>query len=155
MIKVEANRLILKTNCTITDGCIVFPEQSSATSLLKIQSTNTADGGFSLYLKSGEYIGHISILFKRKPYELSFGIEEPYRKKGYMNEAMTACTNWIFDNCSTNIITALVGSITPLAVRKILTSHAFIQQCENDDEWWVLYKEKWNNMLPVSYMQRF
>ncbi len=141
MTKIQTKRLVLKTNCTVVNGQLVFPEKN-ITSLLDTKSACVEDGGFAIYLKTGDYIGHIGILFHRKPYELTIGIDnEQFRHCGYMTEAQDAVIQWIFENCNTNQITALIGSITPVASRKLCKRNGFHEAKEGHDEWWILNKE--------------
>ena len=145
MKEIQTERLILRTNCIVENGDLKFPEPPRFTSLLDIQPSKAEDGGFAIYLKSGdkvgELVGHIGILFKRKPYELTIGIEEQYRRRGYMTEAQDAAIRWIFDNCDTEKITALVGSITPVASRKLCVHSGFHEAREGREEWWILDKK--------------
>ena len=76
--------MILKTNCTIDDGEIVLPEKKHFESILDIEPTIAEDFGFAIYLKSGELVGHIAFDSKRSRFELSVGIEEKYRKNGWV-----------------------------------------------------------------------
>ena len=138
MTEIQTKRLVLKTNCTIIDGQLGFPEKKN-TSLLDIKPNCIEDGGFAIYLKSGDYIGHIGFRFDRKPYELTIGIEnEQFRQCGYMTEAQDAVIQWIFDNCNTTQITARIGQITPVASRKLCKRNGFHEAKEGQDEWWIL-----------------
>lgn len=74
MTEIQTERLILRTNCTVTEGKLSFPDQPPFTSLLDIKPAKAEDSGFAICLNTGELIGHIGILFKRKPYELTIGI---------------------------------------------------------------------------------
>lgn len=141
MTEIQTKRLVLKTNCTIVNGQLGFPEKKN-TSLLDIEPNCSENGGFAIYLKAGDYIGHIGFLFDRKPYELTIGIDnEQFRHCGYMTEAQDAVIQWIFDNCNTTQITARIGSITPVASRKLCKRNGFHEAKEGQDEWWILKKE--------------
>lgn len=140
MVELLTDRLVLRTNCTIENGVFSFPEKPPLKSILDLAPSKAEDTGFAIYLKSGEYIGHIMVLFKRKPYELSIGIEEPYRKHGYMTEAQERAIKWLFDNCHTSQIVALIGPITPIASRRLCQKHGFHEKKEGREEWWVLDK---------------
>ena len=59
MTEIQTERLILKTNCTVVDGQLVFPEKPSITPLLDIKPAKAEDSGFAIYLKTDELIGHI------------------------------------------------------------------------------------------------
>ena len=141
MVEINTERLILKTNCTANNGIFEYPPQPESISIFDLLPAQAENSGFAIYLKSGEQIGHINILFKRKPYELSIGIGEQYRKHGYMTEAQSAVIKWIFDNCSTSQVTALVGPITPVASRKLCLNNGFVLAQEGNEEWWILEKD--------------
>ena len=147
MIENETNRLIIKSKCTVIDGVFTHPERKPFTTIWDIPpADNGESGGFAIYLKSGECVGHIWIQFKRKPYELSVGTEEKYRKNGYMKEAHDAVINWIFENCSTDCIRAIVGPISPIASRKILARFGFKETKEGGDEWWILERNNFKRL---------
>lgn len=141
MIIIQTERLTLKTNCTIVDGEIVLPEKKHFESILNIEPTIAEDFGFAIYLKSGELIGHIAFDSKRSRFELSVGIEEKYRKNGYMSEAQRAIVPWVFENSNTEKIWALLGGITDEASRKILERTGFKCVPECKQEWWVIKRE--------------
>ncbi len=146
MIEIETNRLIIESKCTVLDGVFTYPERKPFTSIWDTPPVDNGEsGGFAVYLKSGEYVAHILVLFKRKPYELSVGTEEKYRNNGYMKEAHDAVINWIFKNCSTDCISALVGPISPIASRKILTRFGFKEAKEGRDEWWILERNSFKD----------
>ena len=140
MIEISTKRLIVKTNCTANNGIFEYPPTPEFISLFNLPPAQPENSGFAIYLKSGELIGHIDILFKRKPYELSVGIHEQYRKQGYMKEAQRAVIKWIFENCRTSQVTALVGPITPDASRKLCLNNGFVKTPEGNEEWWILEK---------------
>ena len=140
----QSNVVISK--CTVLDGVFTYPERKPFTSIWDTPPVDNGEsGGFAVYLKSGEYVAHILVLFKRKPYELSVGTEEKYRNNGYMKEAHDAVINWIFKNCSTDCISALVGPISPIASRKILTRFGFKEAKEGRDEWWILERNSFKD----------
>ena len=142
----ETNRLRIVTNCIVDNGELVYPKQTASIDILKLPRPLPLpeNSGFGLYLKdNGECIGHISILFKRKPYELSVGVDEPYQKQGYMTEAQDAVVQWLFEKCNVDRIWALVGPITPSASRKILSRGGFKMLQEKNEEWWCLEKDQW------------
>lgn len=141
MITIQTERLILKTNCTIVDGEIVLPEKKHFVSILDIEPTIAEDFGFAVYLKSGELVGHIAFDSKRNRFELSVGIEEKYRKNGYMSEALRVVVPWVFENSNTEKIWALLGGITDEASRKILERTGFKCVPEGKQEWWVIKRE--------------
>ena len=143
MIKLKTKRLILRSNCRVVNGIFEFPpiQEISLEAILDKQLSQAEDGGFAIYLKAGKLIGHILIYFKRKPYELSVSIDEPYRRKGYMSEAQDEVIQWIFDNCDTRQINVLVGPITPIASRRLCEKNGFHKVMEANHEWWVLNKE--------------
>ena len=142
MTEIQTKRLIMRTNCTVVDGQLSFPKKPQLQSILEIKPNIVEDGGFAIYLKTGELIGHIGILFIRKPYELTVGIDnELYRKNGYMTEAQDAVIEWIFNNCKTTQIAALIGPITPVASRKLCVRNGFHESKEDNNEWWILDKE--------------
>lgn len=137
MILLITDRLEIKANCEAIEGRIVF-HNNAPIDIFDLSESKPENCCFALYLKTGEYVGHISILNKRKPFEFSVGIEKPYRKNGYMSEAIGPVIKWIVQNCSVESIVALVGPLTPEASRKILRRHGFMQKQEGNDEWWVL-----------------
>ncbi len=57
-----------------------------------------------------------------------------------MTEAQDAAIRWLFNNCNIEQITALVGSITPIASRKLCERSGFHKQVEGNEEWWILDK---------------
>lgn len=74
MISIFTDRLELCSSCTVNDGVFSYPETNGEISIFNPpKTTYGADCGFAVYLKSGEPIGHIDVLFKknRPPYELS------------------------------------------------------------------------------------
>ena len=72
---------------------------------------------------------------------MTIGIDdERHRKCGYMTEAQDAAIQWIFDNCDTMQVTALIGPITPVASRKLCERNGFHEAKEGKDEWWILDK---------------
>ena len=141
MITIETERLILKTNCTVVDGEIVFPERKPVESILDLKPAIAEDSGFAIYLKSGEHVGHIAFDFKRDRFELSVGTEKQYQRNGYMTEAQKAAVTWIFKTCKTDSIWALLGGITDDASSKILERTGFKRVPEGKLNWWVLMRE--------------
>lgn len=141
MISIETERLILKSNCRVESGKLCFPPAKRPKSILNIEPSQSEDGGFAIYLKSGEEIGHIGLLFHRRPYELTVGVEREYRERHYMTEAQQAVVDWIFNNCNTDVITALVGGITPVACQKMLRKQGFEKLDDSNEEWWELRRE--------------
>lgn len=73
--------------------------------------------------------------------ELSVGIEEKYRKNGYMSEAQSAVVPWIFENSNTDKIWTLLGGITDEASRKILERTGFKCAPERELVWWVIERK--------------
>ena len=141
MNTIETERLILKTNCTVVDGEIVFPEKQPFLSLENIKPSIAEDSGFAIYLKSGERVGHIAFDFKRDRFELSVGIKEQYQKHGYMTEAQKAVVPWIFENTNTDKVWALLGGITDVASSKILERTGFEFVPEGNLKWWVVERK--------------
>lgn len=136
MIHFETSRLIIKTNLELDNGILVFPKQSG--NLIDLKPHKIEDGGFAVYLKETDnLVCHIGIRSDRKPFELTIGTEDGYKRKGYMSEAHSAVIKWIFDNCKTESICALVGSLTPEACRKILSRDGFSRIDEGKMEWWI------------------
>ena len=88
MIEIQTDRLILKTECSVENCEFIYPKQDNTLSIFELPDFKPENTGFGIYLKTGELIGHIDVLFKRKPYELSYGIDDSrYMEKGYMSEA--------------------------------------------------------------------
>lgn len=144
-MELETERLILKTDCSIVDGEFKCPSEQLPIDISNPKPQYGEREGFALYLKStDEYVGHINILFKRKPYELSIGTCEEFRRQGYMIEAHETLIPWLFENCGNITINALVGPITPLASRSILKRFGFKQEKEGAEEWWSLNFADWN-----------
>lgn len=138
------DRLVLKTNCQVTEGKIDFPTNSFS-SLFDLEPTRIEDEGFAIYLNSGTLVGHIIFLFKRNVFELSVGVETQYQKKGYMSEAQRAVIDWIFEYTDYDSVWALLGGITDQASRKLLKRSGFIICNKDSLEWWVLDRGTYNN----------
>jgi len=147
MTEIETKQLVLRTNCFVVDGDFTIPERK-VESILNIRPSKSEDGGFAIYLKEGNiFIGHIGLCFDRKPYELCVSIDEPYQGNGYMTEAQSEVIRWIFDNCSTDTISALIGPISPVQSHRLCKRVGFQEAKENNEDWWILKRE---GFVPVD-----
>lgn len=146
---IETDRLIIRTNCKVIDGVFTYPETKPFVSLLKIDPQKPEDTGFGLYLKTGELVGHIDVTFKRERFELSVGTFEQYQRHGYMTEAQMAIVPWIFANCNTDTIWAVLGGITDDASRKILERTGFKRYGDEKSEWWVIKRTTENMQTEI------
>ncbi len=139
MYIIETERLKLLTKCTVLNGEFTYYESGNIDILNLNKDVNC--NGFLIRDKNDQNIGHITVLFKREPYELSVGVKEEYREKGYMKEALGACIEWIFNNCNTDFVTGLKGAIVPEASEKLLNYYHFIRKPEAHYDCRVLYKD--------------
>lgn len=63
------------------------------------------------YEKNGtENICHIHFENKRREFEISYGTEIDFRRKGYMQEALAFFVNWIFTNTKVPYLYALISN---------------------------------------------
>ena len=138
-IEINTTRLLLRTNCTICNGRVVYPEKcTNVIDLCSLSPAKAEDHGFGIYLNNA-LIGHIAFVYKRERFELSVGITSAYQKNGYMTEAMQEVLKWL-DKNEVDEVWALLGGITNEASRKILSRTGFEKQPEGELEYWVRKK---------------
>ena len=109
MIKIETNRLIGLSDMIIKDGKLTGVERSGPIDLLTIPVATGRENGFRFYLidQPDIEVCHIGFTAARDKFEVSYGTELPYRKNGYMTEALLALTEWIFTNTNEDVIWGL------------------------------------------------
>lgn len=139
----ETQRLIIRTNLSFENSEVAIPSKPNVVDLLKIQASKCEDGGFALYLKENNtFVGHVSVTFTRKYFELTVGTEEQFRKQGYMSEALPICIDCIFQNSNVEKIYALRGNIEPVASRKLIEKCGFertdLEDRPDFEEWYVM-----------------
>lgn len=99
MLIFETNRMKAKSVMSIEDGLLVEkPRSTTDINLLALKPMTGMENGFVFFDKvSGEMICHIGFTKTRNiPYEISYGTETPFRKQGYMTEAVSGFVKWVF-----------------------------------------------------------
>lgn len=112
MIKIQTARLIIYSDASILDGMLVFPQtKRKEIDLLEIKPHQPQTTGFAIYLKDDNTkpVGQFGFRHDRYENELEYGTNEPYRRKGYMREAMEAFIPWFFQNTSSTIIYGIIA----------------------------------------------
>lgn len=120
MIQIETPRLIIRSNLYVDKRQLTPPpEPQGKISILNLTPLSSEDTGFAVYLKSNEsiQIAHFAFRFDRCNYELSYGTEEPYRRKGYLYEALSAFLCWFFDNIDAESINGLIANNNTPSIR--------------------------------------
>lgn len=111
MIKIQTKRLVGFSDIVVENGCIKsdFVPQNATMNLLSLKPTTGMEQGFVFYSIDDprNMICHIGLTFQRNKFEISYGTEPPYRRKGYMTEALVAFAGWLFENTSNVEIWAL------------------------------------------------
>lgn len=132
-ITLETKRMIVKTNARLINRKIIFPDQPSHINILDIKPSIGENTGFMFYDKSDhrQLICHIALRDDRKPNEITYGTQETYRNKGYMQEALNAFIKWIFKNTDICKLYALISN-NPTS-EKVLINQGFIKENQNDN----------------------
>jgi RimJ/RimL family protein N-acetyltransferase len=100
MIKIETDRMLGLSDMSISEGKLVGAPKREIIDLLTIPVTTGREDAFRFYLKDQPDVEvcHIGFTPARDRFEISYGTELEFRKKGYMTEALQALTEWIFVN---------------------------------------------------------
>ena len=122
----ETTRLICKSEMNIIEGYPKPPvTKLKEINLLNIKPRTGREFGFVFYDKNtDERICQIHFENKRRDYEISYGTEEQYWGKGYMQEALSFFVKWMFANTSVDCLYALMnipGSAEPSVRRQRAT----------------------------------
>lgn len=155
MIDKKTRRLVMKSNIQFMNGKLTFPKTNGIhKGISSIRPTVAEDGGFVFYLQGSDDIKvcHIGIRTHRKPLELSFGVEEAYRKSGYMQEALTFVISWIFEKSDIETLWALVAD-NPIS-EHILIKAGFEKAGSygcNGGIWFSLHKNERNNLIGADH----
>ena len=116
MIEEYTARMVCKSDIELKNGIPVPPEPAnngeiSLINLLNLQPRSGMEYGFMFYEKNGtENICHIHFENKRREFEISYGTEIDFRRKGYMQEALAFFVNWIFTNTKVPYLYALISN---------------------------------------------
>ena len=116
MIEEYTARMVCKSDIELKNGIPVPPEPAnngeiSLINLLNLQPRSGMEYGFMFYEKNGtENICHIHFKNKRREFEISYGTEIDFRRKGYMQEALAFFVNWIFTNTKVPYLYALISN---------------------------------------------
>lgn len=138
----ETTRLICKSEMNIIEGYPKPPvTKLKEINLLNIKPRTGREFGFVFYDKNtDERICQIHFENKRRDYEISYGTEEQYWGKGYMQEALSFFVKWMFANTSVDCLYALINNNS--SSQHILEKNGF--EIEGVDEFgtWFALKKK-------------
>lgn len=112
MIEIETARLRLYSDASVIDGVLVFSQKEQKDiDLTQIEPHKSQTSGFAICLKydNTQQVGQFEFSNKRYENELSYGTNEPYRRKHYMQEAMEVFIPWFFQNASSTIIYGIIA----------------------------------------------
>jgi len=139
MIKFETEHLLAQTEMKIVDGKLV-PKINSNIDILNITITSGRESGFIFFDKNhpDALICHIDVITKRGKFELSYGTEKKYQCQGYMTEALSALTKWIFTNTNESEIWALITDNSISA--KVLSKCGFVMNSIFERSAWFVLK---------------
>lgn len=141
----STSRLCAVSEMVLVDSCLrENPIVNLGVDLLKLKPTTGQESAFQFFIKSSSLlVCHIGFTHKRDCFEATYGTEENYRNKGYMTEALSATTRWIFANTNEQKIFALISNNA--ASERVLTKCGF-SRCETHynglSTWYVLRKEE-------------
>lgn len=112
MIEIETTRLLIKSDASVIDGMLMFPQTERKEIVLsEIEPYKPQTSGFAIYLKNDktQLVGQFGFRNDRYENELSYGTNEPYLRKHYMWEAMEVFIPWFFQNTSAIIIYGIIS----------------------------------------------
>lgn len=146
MDSIYTDRLVMKSNVNVNNGVMEFPKNLNGLDILKIEPTVGEDGGFMFYDRCDKEkkICHIGIRDDRRPMEITYGTEENYREKKYMQEALFAFMTWIFSSTDTKTLNALI--VNNKTSQHILKKYNFQLDgriSAKNEEWYTLDKNSW------------
>lgn len=101
MLCFNTERMIAKSEMSIVSGNLIDTlPQNSSIDIFNLQPRTGLESCFRFYNNSNESIEicHIAIIGTRNRFEVSYGTETEFRRKGYMKEALAQLVNWIFFN---------------------------------------------------------
>ncbi len=137
-MELKTPRMLMRTNIQFVNGHLVFPSRKTPTSLLHLQPNVAEDGGFIFYDNCGNEVCHIGIRTDRKPCEISYGTQEQFRGKGYMQEALCFLLRLFSENDLVEKVYALICN-NPES-EHILVKNGFVKEHRNEDggDWFIL-----------------
>lgn len=142
MIKEYSKHMICKSEMTMKNGIPIPPAEQifSRMNLLNLQPTTGMEYGFMFYDKDDkENICHIHFENKRREFEISYGVEEPFRGNGYMKEALLFFINWIFANTAIDHMYALINN-NPVSQHILQVCGFAYEEHDTHGDWFVIYK---------------
>ena len=101
MLEIKTKRLVGVSDMKIVDGKLQpIKRESDEINLFDLQPSSGKESGFIFYDKNNvdTIICHIGITWQRNRFEVSYGTEEAYRKKGFLQESLSAFLKWIISN---------------------------------------------------------
>ena len=137
-MELKTPRLIMRTNIQFVSGHLVFPPRKREINLLNLQPNVAEDEGLIFYDNSGNGVCHIGIRTDRKPCEISYGTQTPFRRNGYMQEALCFLLRLFSENGLVENVHALICN-NPES-EHILLKNGFVKDHHNEDggDWFVL-----------------
>ena len=112
--------------------------------IFSLEPASGRESAFVFYDKDNpdNKICHVGITWQRGRTEVTYGTESPYRKKGFMQEALDAFLKWFAANISENKIWGLPNGTNREESKHILEKCGFIYYGkveENDSCSWYVY----------------
>lgn len=102
MVKITTQRLVGLSDMEISEGKLKpINASDQAVDLFNLQPKTGRESGFLFYGIDSDYndqICHIGITWQRGKFEVSYGTEKAYQRKGYMCEALSSFLDWIKHN---------------------------------------------------------
>ncbi len=142
MIRLETRRMVGISEIQVIDGKVYPKERPNYTNLLAIRPTTGKESSFVFYdkLDNTVMICHVGFTWQRERLEITCGTEEPFRRNGFMTEALVAVLNWLKDNTCETVAWALPSSSgsEDLIVKLGFTYHGIVEDSRNSK--WYVYR---------------
>ena len=110
MFTIETSRMVGCSDMIVENGLLKSAQQPEGIlDIFSLKPSTGRESAFLFYDKENPdaRICHVGITWKRGRTEVSYGTEAPYRRKGFMQEALVAFLKWFTTNTSENIIWGL------------------------------------------------
>ena len=107
MFTIETSRMVGRSDMIVEDGLLKGAQQPDGIlDIFSLKPSTGRESAFWFYDKENPdaKICHVGITWQRGRTEVSYGTETPYRRKGFMQEALVAFLEWFSTNTSENIL---------------------------------------------------
>ena len=113
MFTIETSQMVGRSDMIVEDGLLKGAQQPDGIlDIFSLKPSTGRESAFWFYDKENPdaKICHVGITWQRGRTEVSYGTETPYRRKGFMQEALVAFLEWFSTNTSENILWGLPSS---------------------------------------------